>query len=82
MIKNEKTRGLRASAAPLVLGLALFSAPALAQNTAPQVADEAAAEEDAIIVTGSRIVRPDLAASVPIATVSEQLIQESGTGNI
>ncbi|MGV3482679.1 MAG: TonB-dependent receptor plug domain-containing protein, partial [Sphingobium sp.] len=82
MIKISKTRGLRASAAPFVLGLALLSAPSFAQDTAPQAADEAAGEEAAIIVTGSRIVRPDLAASVPLATVSEELIQESGTGNI
>jgi outer membrane receptor protein involved in Fe transport len=82
VIKISKTRGLRASAAPFVLGLALLSAPSFAQDTAPQAADEAAGEEAAIIVTGSRIVRPDLAASVPLATVSEELIQESGTGNI
>jgi iron complex outermembrane receptor protein len=82
VIINRKTCGLRASAAPFVLGLALLSTPVFAQDAAPQAADEAAAEEDAIIVTGSRIVRPDLTASVPLATVSEALIQESGTGNI
>ncbi len=79
---DSKRRGLRASAAPLVLSIALFSAPSFAQDTAPQAAEEAGAEEAAIIVTGSRIVRPDLAASVPLATVSQELIQESGTGNI
>lgn len=37
---------------------------------------------DAIIVTGSRIVRSDLAASVPVAVVSQERIVESGAANI
>lgn len=70
------------------LGFALsFAAPAHAQDTTPVAppATAAAADEsaqDVIIVTGSRIARPDLQASVPIATVSAQRIQETGASNI
>ncbi len=66
---------LSASVAPVVLGLALIATPAFAQ--------EAPAEEEAgdIIVTGSRLSRPDLESSSPVAIVSAAQIQLSGTNN-
>jgi iron complex outermembrane recepter protein len=69
---------LRASAAPVALGLALISAPAFAQDAKP--ADEASDAE--IVVTGSRIARPDLSASVPVAVINPQEIVASGTANV
>ncbi|WP_025294975.1 TonB-dependent receptor domain-containing protein [Sphingomonas sanxanigenens] len=50
------------------LGLALISAPAFAQDAAP--AD--GSEGDAIIVTGSRLARPDLEANSPLNVVTAQ----------
>ncbi len=80
---------LRASAAPAVLGLALVSGTAYAQ--APDVdelgtlSDDAAAsanDEGAIVVTGSRIARPDLNTSSPIAIVSSEEFDLQQTVNV
>ncbi len=60
----------------------LVSMPVMAQDAAP-AADEAAVEEEesgeGIVVTGSRISRPNLKASVPITSVGEDLTE---TGQI
>jgi outer membrane receptor protein involved in Fe transport len=80
--------------ARFLAGAALFASvamPAYAQdgqtsgnNPAPLA--DAAAQEDAggqdVVVTGSRIARPDLSASTPVAVVSEELIQQTGAGNL
>jgi outer membrane receptor protein involved in Fe transport len=50
---------------------------ALAQD-APQQADDAA-QEQAIVVTGSRIVRRDYEANSPIVTAGAELLQKSST---
>lgn len=71
------TATLRAGAATTVLGLAMLSAPAIAQQAAP--ADETPASD--IIVTGSRIARPDLTASIPVAVLSAQAIENRGQTN-
>lgn len=66
---------LRCGTAVLAMGLVLGSAPAFAQ-AAPPAAAIPAAEEDAptgdIVVTGSRLSRPDLEGTSPIAVVSSQ----------
>jgi iron complex outermembrane recepter protein len=64
--------------APLALGLALISAPSFAQD-----AEDGAEEEvgESIVVTGSRIVSPNLTAVSPVTAVSAQDIKLSGTGN-
>ena len=66
-----------------VTAMALFATPALAQDNAVNApADEAvdAGDENAaIIVTGSRIRRPNLDAPVPIATVSGAEFFETGS---
>jgi outer membrane receptor protein involved in Fe transport len=67
---------LRASVASAVLGLALASAPAFAQ-----AADDESSE-DLIIVTGSRIARPDIEAAVPVTVVSAEDIVKGGTANV
>jgi len=57
--------------------LSIFTLPsqASAQDGAPQ----AAAEEQAIVVTGSRIVRRDYEANSPIVTAGQELLQNSST---
>ncbi|WP_340314390.1 TonB-dependent receptor plug domain-containing protein [Rhizorhabdus argentea] len=85
---NQINRKMRcaiwvAGAAPLAISAAL-SAPAHAQATPAPAA--AAAEpippENVIIVTGSRIARPELAAATPIAVVGSPQIQAQGVTNV
>ncbi|WP_404480622.1 TonB-dependent receptor plug domain-containing protein [Novosphingobium sp. BL-52-GroH] len=57
---------------------ALLCGTAYAQETTP--ADSDAGET--IIVTGSRIARPELEGSVPVAVVSQERIQATGASNI
>ena len=71
----SKTALLRASAAPMILGAALVSNTAFAQQA------EDAASGDAIIVTGSLIKNPNLVASAPVTAVSENEIQLRQTNN-
>ncbi len=59
--------------APLAMAM-----PAFAQ-TAP--ATEEAAQVEEIVVTGSRIARPDLVSSSPVATVGEKELEQSGVVN-
>lgn len=56
--------------------------PAWAQDAAPQAAEEEAASEDAIVVTGSRIARPNLESTVPITTVSGAEIFQGGNTSV
>lgn len=67
--------GLGCSAVALALGMAVT--PAFAQATSA-----AAGEDEVIIVTGSRIARPDLAATAPLQLVGAPEIQASGAGNL
>ncbi|WP_425998617.1 TonB-dependent receptor domain-containing protein [Caulobacter sp. DWR1-3-2b1] len=59
--------------APLAMAM-----PAFAQ-TAPAAEEVAQVEE--IVVTGSRIARPDLISSSPVATVGEKELEQSGVVN-
>jgi iron complex outermembrane receptor protein len=59
--------------APLAMAM-----PAFAQ-TAPAAAEAVQVEE--IVVTGSRIARPDLVSSSPVATVGEKELEQSGVVN-
>lgn len=77
-MKKQTITALKVGTAPLVLGLALISAPVFAQE-APA---EASADDQAIVVTGSRIARPDLEAAVPVAVLSAKTIEDSGANNI
>lgn len=74
---------LKAGVAPAALGLALLATPAFAQTAAPQDATpQADSGDDAgqqIIVTGSRIERPDLAASSPVSLVGADQMKQVNT---
>lgn len=70
---------LRCGVASLILGAAAAAAPAWAQEAQGAESD---AGTETIIVTGSRIARPDLSASVPVAVVSQEKIQQTGAANI
>ncbi len=64
------------------LSIVAFSSTAvLAQDAAPPAAEDDAAA-DTIIVTGSRISRPDLKSTVPIAFVDGDTIMKQGNTNI
>lgn len=62
---------LKGSAASFALGVALLSAPALAQ----QGTAEATAPADTIIVTGTRIARPNLDSSSPVSVVGSEEVE-------
>src|SRR5690606_26332642 len=71
---------LRLGAAPLALGLALSATPAFAQEGS---ADAATADDgDAIVVTGSRIARPEADSPNPVTSISNETIQQSGLTNL
>ena len=68
---------LKASAAPIALGLALSSAPAFAQDSE---AGAQAQTGQTIVVTGSRIQNPNLENASPVAVVtSEELGLQQAT---
>jgi outer membrane receptor protein involved in Fe transport len=71
-VKKARTSNFKYTAAPLALGLALLSTPSFAQ-------DEAADEEssESIVVTGSRIARPNLDSSSPVAVVTGEQTTEN-----
>jgi iron complex outermembrane receptor protein len=84
---NKTTTALRAGTAAYALGLALISAPSFAQTTpTPDAAAPAAAADSAdqqtIIVTGSRIARPLVESPVPVSIVSAKSIQDAGQTNV
>ncbi len=75
MKSTIKLSSLKGGVAPLVLGLAMLSSPAFAQ-------DAADTDEDTIVVTGSRIARPEIEASTPVQVVSAEAIQTQASPNI
>jgi outer membrane receptor protein involved in Fe transport len=79
----------RLLASTLMVGAALFAAPAYAQATDdPQSGSVTSTQDPAegegsetIIVTGSRIRRPDLVSTSPLAVIDDEEFQLSGTQN-
>ncbi len=65
---KRKISVLKASAAPLAIGVMLAGAPAFAQD-----------EQDEIIVTGSRIAQPQLSSPSPLTVVEPDDIKLTGT---
>ncbi len=63
----------------VLIAASAICAPAFAQE---QAGEDDVAVEDVIIVTGSRIARPELSSSVPAAMVSQGQILETGAANI
>src|SRR5690606_4618647 len=86
---NKVLSRSRLSTASFVLGISLSAGMAAAQESpaenAPPVAgaaaatDQAATEADTIIVTGSRIARPDLQASSPVAVLTGEALKTTNT---
>jgi iron complex outermembrane receptor protein len=82
IVKNiSMTARLRSTVAPAIFGVALISMPAFAQD-APQTADTAADEGEAIIVTGSRIPQPNLTSAAPVTVVNVKDIRAQGTTRV
>ncbi len=77
-MKTSRIAQFKAGSAPLVLGLALISAPAFAQDAAP--AEDETATDD-IVVTGSLIANPNLEQSTPVnVTTADQIeLKQSNT---
>ena len=67
--------------AAIVASLVAFQAPAFAQDAAPS-AEGASDEGPTIVVTGSRIVRRDYAASSPLVTVGEDLFENQASTTV
>ncbi|PKP87890.1 MAG: TonB-dependent receptor [Alphaproteobacteria bacterium HGW-Alphaproteobacteria-17] len=73
-MKKTQFSKLKLGAAPLVMSVALVSAPAYAQSVASD--DETAtATGGEIVVTGTRISNPNVELSSPVAFISEDEIQ-------
>jgi iron complex outermembrane receptor protein len=70
--KLSKNALLRASVAHVILGAAFLSSPLYAQTAEAEAAPDT---EEAIIVTGTRIQRPDLEISSPVNVVGAEDIQ-------
>lgn len=58
-----------------------FASPALAQEGLTN-GNTGAPKEDAIVVTGSRIARPDFEANSPILSVDDALLEQSSTASL
>ncbi len=87
-MNNKATiSALRTSAAPLAFALALAATPAAAQDSPPAgnvVPLEAVTAEDTgdvIIVTGSRIRRPDIENSTPTVVIGQAAFENRGIEN-
>ncbi|MEM1195865.1 MAG: TonB-dependent receptor [Pseudomonadota bacterium] len=75
----KKSTKLRLSAGSFAVGLALAATPSFAQDTET----EEAAEDNAIVVTGTRLnVNPNLESASPILSVSQDQILSQGTTRI
>ncbi|MGB5722930.1 MAG: TonB-dependent receptor [Parasphingorhabdus sp.] len=72
-INMRNYSNLKASVAPMVLGLAMVSAPAFAQDQDIQEADTASS--NVIVVTGSRISNPNLELSSPVGVVTSEELE-------
>lgn len=78
-MKNiSKIALLRSGVASAIMGVTLASTAAFAQEA--QSADDGAGES--IVVTGSRIARPDLETAAPLAVVSGEEFKLSGAVNV
>ena len=83
MIHLDCRYKLLGSVATLAIAIGPLATPALAQTAATEAVEANAADEaETIVVTGSRIARPDLEASSPVAVLGAQEFQLSGTPNV
>ncbi|HMQ19761.1 MAG TPA: TonB-dependent receptor [Sphingopyxis sp.] len=72
-MKKTQYSKLKLGAAPVVLGIALVSAPAYAQDVTSQD-DTATSGSTDIVVTGTRIANPNLEQSAPVSVVGAEEI--------
>lgn len=77
---STSLRGTTALRALVLAGAGLFAMPAVAQD-APAAAGPAPQNEE-IVITGSRIARPELASPTPVAIVGSDEIRRQGATNI
>ncbi len=77
-MKNTRISNLKYAAAPLALGLALISTPSFAQDAA----DEEAEAAPAIVVTGSRIARPNQESAAPVTVVTAEDFKGTGSNKV
>src|SRR3546814_17142807 len=74
------------SAAPIVLGIALISAPAFAQDAPADDEDVTsvndASVDDTIVVTGSILRRTNTEAPSPVTVLSSETLQERGINTV
>ncbi|MGP1281868.1 MAG: TonB-dependent receptor domain-containing protein [Parasphingopyxis sp.] len=73
MTKTSKFTQLKTGAAPVVLGIAMMSTPAFAQDS-DELAAASTANQPSIVVTGTRITNPNLEQSSPIQVVGQDEI--------
>ncbi len=75
---------LKGAAAPIALSIAMLAQPAFAQDDSETdvTANDEADAGPMIIVTGSRIARPELSSPNPIVSVSAEQIERSGDVNV
>lgn len=71
---------LKASVAPVALGLTLVASPAFAQDAGQPAEDEAPAKD--IVVTGSRIANPNLTSVSPVTVVSSAEVKAQGNTRV
>ena len=69
---------LRATPLSAIIVAMLASSPAIAG----EAADAATSDEDVIIVTGSRIARPDIEASSPVTIISSESFKTFNSGSV
>jgi len=72
---------LKASSAPLAIGIAMMAVPAMAQET-PAAAPGDTTESGSIVVTGSRLAQPNLESASPVTFVTAEEIQATGTTRV
>jgi iron complex outermembrane recepter protein len=80
-MKNQLDKTLLRGVALLAVATAAMSAnQAIAQTESSAAAESES--ENSIVVTGSRIARPDLESNSPISVVTGQSLQDQGTVNV
>ncbi len=82
MRKQKIINQLKTGAAPVILGLAMVSAPAYAQDISGDTAAEESTEGNTIVVTGSRIQRTDVDAPSPVQVFDSETISARGSGSL
>ena len=89
-MNHTRLTALKIGSAPLVLGIALLSNAAFAQDvtpqsapvTTPEAAGAPATGTQTIIVTGSRLSSPNLESASPVTVVTAEEIKNTGTTRV